>query len=108
MQLFKNFGASLSQPTTAGAAVLTATDNWRSRPGTELSFEDSLLLELESCASVERRRREAEATLKIINEPQRGSAPFHFVLPGAGGINMRQVEALNALLKRFCTLAWPC
>ena len=99
MQLFKNFGASLAQPTTAGAAVLTATDNWRSRPGTELSLEDSLLLELESGASVERRRREAEAALEIINEPQRGSAPFHFVLRGAGGINKRRVEALNALLK---------
>ena len=75
MQLFKNFGTSLAQPTTAGAAVLKATDNWRSHSGTELSFEVSLLLELESGASVERRRREADAALEIINEPQRGSAP---------------------------------
>ena len=69
MQLFKNFGTSLAQPTTAGAAVLTGTYNWRSRPGMELSLENSLLLELESSASVERRRREAEAALEIINEP---------------------------------------
>ena len=99
MQLFKNFGTSLAQPTTAGAAVLTATDNWRSRPGTELKLEDSLLLELEFFASVERRLREAEAALEIINELHRGSAPFHFVLRGAGGINKRRVEALNARLK---------
>ena len=72
---------------------------WRSRPGTELHHEDSLLLELESGASVQRRRREAEAALEIINELHRGSAPFHFVWRGAGGINKRRVEALNALLK---------
>ena len=99
MQLFKNFGASLAQPTTAGAEVLTATDNWRSRFGTELSLEDSLLLALESGASVERRRREAEAALEVINELQRGSAPFNFVFRGTGDINKRRVEALNALLK---------
>ena len=84
MQHFKNFGAFLAQPTTAGAAVLTGTDNWRSLPGTELSLEDSLLLELESGASVERRRPEAEAALEIINELKRWSAPFHFVLRCAG------------------------
>ena len=54
---------------------------------------------LESGASVVRRRREAEATLEIINEPQRGSAPFHFVMRVSGGINKRTVETLNALLK---------
>ena len=69
MQPFKNFGTSLAQQTTAGAAVLTATDNWRLRPGMKLSLENSLLLELESGASVEHRRREAEAALEISNEP---------------------------------------
>ena len=97
LQLFKLFGTSLRQPTSAGAVVLMSAKNWRSRPGTELSLEDSLLLELESGASVERRRREAEIALEIINEPQRGSAPFHFVLRGAGSVNKRRVEALNAL-----------
>ena len=87
MQLFKNFGTSLAQLTTACAAVLTSTDNWLSRPGTELSLEDSLLLELESVASVERRRRKAESVLERITEPQRGSAPFYFVLRGAASIN---------------------
>ena len=57
-----------------------------------------LLLELESGASVGRWRREAKAALEIINEPQRWSAQFHFVLRGATGINKRRVEALNALL----------
>ena len=85
--------------TTANAAVLTSAENWRLRPGTKLNLEDSLLLELESVASVERRRREAEAALEIINEPQRGSVPFNFVLRGAGAINKRRVEALDARLK---------
>ena len=53
MQFFKDFGESLAQPTTAGAAVFTSTKNWRSRPGTELSLVDLLLLELEFGASVE-------------------------------------------------------
>ena len=99
LQLFKLFNTALAQPTFAGVAVLTSAENWRSRPGTELSHEDSLLLELESGASVERRRRGADLALEIINEPKRGSAPFHFVLRGAGSVNKRRVKPLNALLK---------
>lgn len=47
----------------------------------------------------ERRRGEADAALEIINELQRGSAPFYFVHQGAGCINKRRVKTLNALLK---------
>ena len=72
MHFFKMFGTSLAQLTIAGAAVLTSPENWQSRFGTELSLKDSLMLEFESGESVERRRREAEAALEIINEPKRG------------------------------------
>ena len=46
----------------------------------ELSFEESLLLELEFGSFVERRRCKAGAALTIINEPQREKALLHFVL----------------------------
>ena len=99
MQLYKLFRTSLAQPTPSGAAVFTSGENWRSRLGTKLSLDNSLLLEHEFRASVEGRRREAEAALEIINELQRGLAPFHFVLPGSGNVNKRRVGALNAFLK---------
>lgn len=47
LQLFKFFATALVLQIFAGVAVLTSAENWRSRPGTELSFEDLLLLELE-------------------------------------------------------------
>ena len=99
MKLLKNICTSFAQPTTAGAAVLTFTNNLLLRPGMKLSFNTLLLLMLEFGALVERRLREVEVALEIINEPQRASALFHFVFRGAGGIDKRRVEALNAVLK---------
>lgn len=70
MLFIKLFGTALAQPTLAGAAILTSAENWLSRFNTELSLEESLLLELEFGLFVERRRRKAGAALTIIYEPQ--------------------------------------
>lgn len=99
LQLFKLFAPALPLPTLVGAAVLTSAANWRSHPGPELSLEDSLLLEFESGASEDRTRREADAAFENVNGPQRGFALFRFVLSGAGSIEKRRVEAVNAFLK---------
>ena len=99
LQDFKLFGTSLAQPTLVRAAVLTVAKIWRSRLSTKLSLKTSLLLKLEFNASVECRRRKAAATLEIINHPQLGSEPVHFLLRGANSVNKRRVEAPNVLFK---------
>lgn len=99
LQLLKMFAPALSHPIPVGAANLSLAENWRSRFKTKICLADSLLLELESNASEDCRRRKADAALEIVKQPQRGSAPFLFVMRGASGIDNRRVEAINAQLK---------
>ena len=77
----------------------TPARDWYSRLGRTRELSESLHLELQFGQVESRIQRYGSARLLRLNEPRRGTAPFHFALAELPGVDSRRVLVTNRLCR---------
>ena len=77
----------------------TLAGDWYSRLDRTRELSDSLHLELQFGGVESRRQRYGAGRLLRLNEPRRGTAPFHFALAELLGVDLRRVLVKNGLCR---------
>ena len=75
----------------------TSAVDWYSRLGRTRELSESLHLKLQFGHVKSRRQRFGAGRLPRLNEPRRGTAPFHFALAELPGVDLRRVLVTNRL-----------
>ena len=86
------------QPMTHSSNWTPAGD-WYSRLGRTCELSESLHLELQFGQGESQRQRYGAGRLLRVNEPRRGTAPFHFALAELPGVDSRRVIVTNRLCR---------